>query len=164
MEIRKSTAEDLDRLMDIFEEARRFMAAKGNPDQWNGGYPQREILEEDIALGRSYVITEDGSIVGTFVFFLGHEPIYETLTEGHWTDDRPYGVIHRVASSGAARGIGRACFDFCTKKAEYVRIDTHEKNLPMQQALRRYGFRYCGKVVYPTNGERIGFDYVRKER
>lgn len=151
-------------MMEIFEEARAFMASYGNATQWGGGYPQKEVLEEDIARERSYVITEGERIVGTFVFFLGHEPLYDEITEGAWSTNRPYGVIHRVASCGEARGIGRACFDYCSAKADYVRIDTHEKNIPMQQALTRYGFRRCGIVVYPEKGRRIGFDYIRCEK
>lgn len=163
MEIRKSKVEDLGRMMEIYEEARAFMASYGNREQWGDGYPKRDILEEDIALGRSYVVTEGERIVGTFAFFIGHDPVYDVITEGHWTEDRPYGVIHRVASCSEARGIGHACFEFCTKAADYVRIDTHEKNLPMQQALTRYGFHYCGKIRYPKNGERIAFDYIQNE-
>ena len=160
MEIRKSRVGDLDRMMEIFAAARAFMAANGNPGQWGDGYPQRAVLEEDIARGRSYVVLEAGKVVGTFVFFVGHEPVYDVITNGAWSAEKPYGVIHRVASDGVTRGVGRACFDFCAAQADYIRIDTHEKNRPMQQALQRYGFRRCGDVVYEDGKERIAFDYV----
>ena len=163
MEIRKSRVEDLDRMMGIFAAARAFMAANGNPDQWGDGYPQRAVLEEDIALGRSYVVLEAGRIVGTFVFFVGHEPVYDVITNGAWHAEKPYGVIHRVASDGVTRGVGRACFDYCASQADYLRIDTHEKNRPMQQALERYGFQRCGGVTYEPGKERIGFDYVENK-
>lgn len=41
MLIRTACAGDLDRLMEIFEHARRFMQANGNSNQWINGYPQR---------------------------------------------------------------------------------------------------------------------------
>ena len=157
MEIRKSRVGDLDRMMEIFAAARAFMAANGNPGQW-------AVLEEDIALGRSYVVLEAGKVVGTFVFFVGHEPVYDVITNGAWSAEKPYGVIHRVASDGVTRGVGRACFDFCAAQSDYLRIDTHEKNRPMQQALTRYGFQRCGDVVYEDGKERIAFDYVGKKR
>lgn len=160
MEIRKSRVEDLDRMMEIYAAARAFMAANGNPGQWGDGYPARAVLEEDIALGRSYVVFEDEKAVGTFVFFVGHEPVYDVITNGAWHAEKPYGVIHRVASDATTRGVGRACFDFCATQADYIRIDTHEKNLPMQQALQRYGFTRCGEVDYGEKGRRIAFDYV----
>ena len=121
------------------------------------------MLEEDIALGRSYVVLEAGRIVGTFVFFVGHEPVYDVITNGAWHAEKPYGVIHRVASDGVTRGVGRASFDYCASQADYLRIDTHEKNRPMQQALERYGFQRCGGVTYEPGKERIGFDYVENK-
>ena len=48
LQIRKATLDDLDRLMEIFEEARRFMCRTGNPNQWINGYPQRELIQEEI--------------------------------------------------------------------------------------------------------------------
>lgn len=162
MEIRKSRVEDLDRMMEIYAAARAFMASKGNPGQWGDGYPARAVLEEDIALGRSYVVLEDEKVVGTFVFFIGHEPVYDVITSGAWHAEKPYGVIHRIASDGMTRGVGRVSFDFCATQTDYIRIDTHEKNLPMQQALQRYGFQRCGDILYAPGKERIGFDFVKK--
>ena len=162
MEIRKSRVEDLDRMMEIYAAARAFMASKGNPGQWGDGYPARAVLEEDIALGRSYVVLEDEKVVGTFVFFIGHEPVYDVITNGAWHAEKPYGVIHRIASDGMTRGVGRVSFDFCATQTDYIRIDTHEKNLPMQQALQRYGFQRCGDILYASGKERIGFDFVKK--
>ena len=163
MEIRKSRVGDLDRMMEIFASARAFMAANGNPGQWGDGYPERTVLEEDIARGQSYVVVEDGKVVGTFVFFVGHEPVYDVITNGAWHAEKPYGVIHRVASDGVTRGVGRACFDFCASQTDYIRIDTHEKNRPMQQALQRYGFQRCADIVYEPGKERIGFDLIVKK-
>ena len=37
IQIRKALPADLDVLMDIFEVARRFMQATGNPNQWING-------------------------------------------------------------------------------------------------------------------------------
>ena len=34
MEIRRSTEQDFDRIMEIYAYARGFMAAHGNPNQW----------------------------------------------------------------------------------------------------------------------------------
>ncbi len=59
MEIRRAVETDLPALMDIYEEARQFMRAHGNQEQWSGGYPQKEILLADIAAGCLYVCEED---------------------------------------------------------------------------------------------------------
>ena len=46
--IRPAQVEDLDEILKIYEFAKKFMADTGNPTQWVGNYPQRELLEEDI--------------------------------------------------------------------------------------------------------------------
>ena len=51
MEIRRATINDLDAIMPIFDEARGFMRRNGNLGQWTGGYPSREQIADDIALG-----------------------------------------------------------------------------------------------------------------
>ena len=55
MKIRKAEPDDLDMLIKMFENARRFMAGHGNAGQWGGGYPSRELIERDVGLGQSYV-------------------------------------------------------------------------------------------------------------
>ena len=49
VQIRLARMEDLDRLMEIFDHARSFMKATGNPSQWINGYPQREMIAGEIA-------------------------------------------------------------------------------------------------------------------
>ena len=59
MEIRKSTFGDAYALMVLFEEARGTIALLGI-DQWQNGYPSRDVVGEDIALERSYAKTGEG--------------------------------------------------------------------------------------------------------
>ena len=103
MEIRKSTREDIKQIMAIFTTAKEYMAAHGNKTQWGDGYPGEEILKTDIDAGNSYVIVNNGMIVGTFSFIIGKEPTYQVIKNGKWTDDRLYGTIHRLASSGIVK-------------------------------------------------------------
>ena len=108
MEIRKSTSDDVPAILEIFRAAKAYMAAHGNPTQWGGSYPGLPELLPDIARGDSYVLTENGTVVGTFSFIIGDEPTYQVLLNGRWHADRPYGTIHRLASSGTVRGVSRA--------------------------------------------------------
>ena len=48
MLIRKTLPEDVDTILNIFDTARQFMHATGNPTQWNANYPALEDLEPDI--------------------------------------------------------------------------------------------------------------------
>ena len=162
MGTRKSTTDDVPAILEIFRAAKAYMAAHGNPTQWGGDYPGLPELLPDIAWGDSYVLTENGTVVGTFSFIIGDEPTYQVLLNGRWHADRPYGTIHRLASSGTVRGVSRACFDFCTGLSDYVRVDTHADNHAMQAAIEGYGFRKCGNIYASSGTLRTAYDYVRE--
>ena len=49
IQIRPSQLSDLDRLMEIFDHARKFMASVGNGNQWINGYTQRELIAKEIS-------------------------------------------------------------------------------------------------------------------
>ncbi len=69
MEIRKTTLQDVDTVLEAFAAAKRYMRANGNASQWGDEYPDRSIVTYDIACGSSYVMLENGEIVGTFALF-----------------------------------------------------------------------------------------------
>lgn len=146
LNIRRTTAADLDRVMEIYDIARDFMAASGNPTQWGDGYPMRSLIEEDIERGESYVIADGDEIHGVFMFMQRVEPTYAKI-EGAWLNDLPYGTIHRVATDGKCRGLFDQCVAFCKKITSNLRVDTHHDNFPMQRAIERNGFKKCG-VIY----------------
>ena len=67
MQIRHSTIQDLDRIMEIYAGARVFMAQHGNPNQWGPtNWPPQALIRKDIAEGNSYVCINDaGQVIGT---------------------------------------------------------------------------------------------------
>ena len=157
MQIRHTCPEDLDTLLSLYSAARRFMAENGNPNQWVNGYPGRELLEKDIASGKSYVCVDGDKIVGTFYFSMGEEPTYRRIDNGKWLNDRPYGVVHRIASAKRTKGVGTFCLQWCFAQCGNIRVDTHRDNVPMQNALKKNGYQPCG-INYLENGdERIAF-------
>ena len=170
MEIKKSTHHDMGDLLSLFDEARSTIAALGI-DQWQNGYPSREVVDEDIALARSYAVTDEGgALCGTFVLIEDGEPIYDTIYDGHWRtgdDSQDYVAIHRVAISVRVRGkgISTAIIDHAAARARALgraslRIDTHHGNVVMRRMLEKHGFAYCG-VIYLANGEsRVAYEKV----
>ena len=158
MKIRKTTEADLPRIGEIYENAKRFMRESGNPNQWNSGTPNIETAREDMEKGVGYVAVEDdGEIVAAFMFSLDGEPTYAKIYDGEWLSDAPYGVIHRIAVAEQGRGIIGYCIDECFARCQNLRIDTHRDNLPMQRALLKRGFQYCG-IIYLENGdERLAY-------
>ena len=149
---------DLAQILKIYARAREFMAENGNPTQWGTSYPERDMLVGDIRRGESYVMLDGRRIVGTFAFIIGPDPTYRVIEDGAWHYDDPYGTIHRLASDGSVKGIAKACFDYSRQKYPYLRIDTHEDNLPMQKAILRYGFQKCGTIYLSDGAPRIAFD------
>ncbi len=150
MEIRKSTLNDLDRMMAIYVRARAFMKEHGNPTQWGPNqWPPEALLRQDIQDGNSYVcVDEEGTVIGTFAFFFGKdiEPTFLHISDGEWLDDSPYGVVHRIASDGSKKGTGAFCLNWAYKQCGHIRIDTHGDNIVMQNLVRKLGFVQCGTI------------------
>ena len=82
MKIRLSQTEDIPAIMEIYDVARQFMKDQGNPTQWDGGYPSASLIEEDIAAGHSFVVEEEGQLVGTFAFIIGEDSTYQVIEKG----------------------------------------------------------------------------------
>lgn len=158
MEIRKSTLSDLDRIMEIYDLARDYMRSEGNPHQWGGGYPYREIVLEDIEAGHSYVCIDNSEIVAVFCFFVGNDESYNEIYGGTWLDDSRYAVIHRIAVALHGKGVASFCIRWCLSEYGNIRIDTHEDNIPMQRLLGKLGFTYCGRICCSyTKTERLAY-------
>lgn len=158
--IRLAVSGDLDALMAIFDKAKSFMRSVGNHNQWINGYPQRELIADEIERGHCYVCeTEEHGTCAAFCMIAGDDPTYSYI-EGAWLSDRPYVTIHRLGSDGRVRGIGKACFDFARRQGVNIRVDTHADNRPMQNLVTGYGFKYCG-VIYLENGDpRLAYELI----
>ncbi len=164
--IRKATNEDIPALLVLFAEARATIATLGI-DQWQNGYPNREVIEKDISKGQCYVLEQEGSIVATFAMLADIEPTYHTIYDGAWVTGETclYTPIHRVAIAVSARGRGIATeiLNYAERKAKErghlsLRIDTHRGNVVMRRMLDKNGFCLCG-VIYLENGdERLGYE------
>ena len=163
MEIRKSTEQDFERIMEIYAFARHFMAENGNPNQWGPtNWPPEDLIHQDIAQGNSYVcINDGGKVVGTFFFIHGKdiEPTYREITDGAWVDDSPYGVVHRIAGDGSEKGIGAFCIKWAYEQCGHLRIDTHGDNKIMQNMLKKLDFVHCGTIyVEEDDYPRLAFE------
>ena len=151
MEFIKAKMEHIDRMCEIMEEAKEQLRNLGL-DQWQKGYPSREVWIQDAEEGCTYLAVEEGKILGIFAFQDTPDPSYRVI-DGAWLTDTPYASMHRVCVADESKGKGVAGQMFAygfelAKKAGFdsVRIDTHPGNLPMQRALAKAGFELCGKI------------------
>lgn len=154
--IRRATPSDRDDILEVYAIARRFMKRAGNPTQWGDAYPPVERVDEDIRLGRSYVLVEDGRIQAVFAMIAGDDPTYQVI-EGAWLNDAPYCAVHRVASRGEVKGAATRILQWCLTQCPNIRIDTHDDNLPMQRVLEKNGFLPCGRIWTDDGSPRIAF-------
>ncbi len=167
---RRTEVKDLPQVIKLIEKAQERMKNSGL-DQWQYGYPNEEVILEDIEKGISYVLEESGKIICTGVLTFEREATYEKMKEGNWIskEGTEYGVIHRIAVSKEKIGKGAAgklldnMEKECIKNKIYsIKVDTHENNEPMKNFLLKNGFLFCG-VIYldrgpEENSKRITFE------
>lgn len=156
MLVRRATCDDLDRMKEIFACARKYMKEHGNPTQWKDDRPNTGLVLDDIAAHNSYVIEDNGRIVGTFACIRGIEPTYLDI-DGKWLNDDEYVTIHRVASDGSVRGIFDQIIRYCERFAVDIRIDTHKDNKTMIHLIEKNGFTYCGIIIVDDGTPRLAY-------
>ncbi len=162
MYIEKTVPAELDIVMDIYDAGRKYMRENGNLDQWNNGFPPRDLIINDIKQEISYVVKDDnGCILCVFAFLPGPDVTYNKIYEGSWPDNKDYYVIHRIAVNVHRKGIASFVYNWCLNQHPVIRIDTHKDNLPMQNSLKKNGFTYCGIIHLLSGDERLAF---QKER
>ncbi len=156
--------DDGEAIMTVFDAARRIMVGSGNTKQWQNGYPTLENVRMDIEREGAFVIVDDNKIVGYFAYLPSPEPTYAKIYEGEWVDDeRPYYVVHRIASLPDAHGIFDSIIEFAHTHTSNVRIDTHRDNLIMQHNILKHGFHYCGIILLLNGDERLAYQKVKSE-
>lgn len=157
MSIRKSTPNDIDLILSMYDHSRSVMRADGNMTQWVG-YPTHEDVEDDIRRGVSHII--DG--MGTFALVPGIEPTYGYIDHGRWIDEQtPYSTLHRLAALPGKRGIADIAFRYAKSQSDHLRVDTHHDNRPMRHILEKEGFVYCGIIYMPDGSPRDAYEWWR---
>lgn len=163
MKIKVSKKEDLKDILNIINQAKKYMKENGI-NQWNEDYPKIESLENDILCGNSYVVEENNKIIGTFVLIFGEEKTYQKI-EGSWKTNFSYGTLHRVAVDNFYKGKGVANFILNFAENEAIknnifslRIDTHKDNLPMRKFIEKSHFDFCGIIYVEDGSQRIAFE------
>ena len=171
---RTATENDLQDIMRIVDDARQSLK-KHHVDQWQGDYPQASDFLPDIARGECRVVMHGDEIAGFFTLSTLEEASYDEITDGKWSADVPYCVLHRAAVAKEYRGTGISDYIMqCVEKqaADYglrcIRTDTHRKNKSMQQLLRDHGYRYRGNLQISCepghDSARYGFEKLLKNK
>lgn len=161
---RKAVATDVDNIWSILDEAIRKRKDEGS-DQWQDGYPNRDVILADIEKGYGFVAERTETGLLAYIAIIGDiEPAYEKL-EGEWLTIRPYTVIHRLAvsQSDPIKGLGT----WMMREAEKVslswgrpsiKVDTNYDNVGMLRVFDKLGYVYCGEVCFRGGARRRAFE------
>ena len=138
-ELRVAGAEDIPAIKNIFIAARIFMASEGT--------------------------------VAAVWSVYDHDDEYDEI-DGTWLTDKfgknvKYLAAHTLAVAEGFRGMGfaRSAVNAAVQEAERdgklsVRMDTHIKNLPMQNLLSSLGFSFCGTIIARGEGNFLCYEKI----
>ena len=158
MEIRLAFPNEVDAIMQVMEDAKKCLADAGS-DQWQNGYPNADVIIDDIISGQAYVALEEGELLAYA------EEAYEAIYEGNWqAGESEYLVFHRIAVAAdvQGKGVAQTFLEGLIEGFDYLdfRSDTHAENKVMQHIFEKLGFKQVGKV--PVDGERLAYQKLKK--
>lgn len=164
--IRKAAKNDLDQIMPIIDEAKKFLKEDGNP-QWQSGYPNVDAISTDIEQDAAWVLIVDQKVAGYTAVTSGPDPNYHQI-DGRWNNDLDhYVAIHRVAISNEYRGMHLASYLLSSlislHYAEGVRnyrVDTFRRNEIVQHLVKDAGFIERGTIKNddPIDPYRVAYE------
>lgn len=166
MKIRQAKMQDVKSIMQIISDAKQNLKEQG-VNQWQRNYPNLQVIENDVLSGSCYVLEEDGEIAASFAVTFDGDADYEHIYNGSWRGQGDFAVVHRVAVSKNHRGKGLAskALQYAEKLSQarninYLKIDTHQDNIPMQKVLSKNSFALCGLIDIADGTSRIVFDKI----
>ena len=153
--IKQAEIQDLNKIWELLQKAILKRKSEGSA-QWQDGYPNPDVVKNDIALKNGYVILNTlGDLVGYFALSFTLEPAYQELKTGWLTQDQPYAVVHRLALTQEPKIPGLATWVFNeveslikSKNIASVKVDTNFDNTPMLHLFNKMGYTYAGEVYF----------------
>lgn len=150
---RKAHIEDVAEIWEILQHAIRRRKEDGS-NQWQDGYPNPAVIENDIKKDAGFVLTEGDIFAGYCAIFINDEPAYADI-EGQWLTNGDFVVFHRIAvaeshlGKGLAKTILGAIEEFAKDRHIFsVKADTNFDNGAMLKIFEKMGYVYCGEVYF----------------
>lgn len=164
--IRKATALDIDKIMNITRACANNMIAQ-NIKQWNEQYPNREAFEQDVNRGELYVLIDNTlklpinqaeRLIGCITISTLKDSEYNDI---NWlTKDDQNIYIHRLAvhPDFQKKGYAKRLMDFAEEfakqqKAHSVRLDTFSLNTRNQKFYKNRGYIKLGNIYFPKQSD-----------
>lgn len=163
----KATINDLSTIWEIIQGAIERRKKDGS-NQWQDGYPNLSVLENDITNGNGFVLVDTNEIVGYCAILINDEPEYERIV-GKWITNSDFVVYHRVAiaeehlGKGYAKTMMRFIEEFAIQNGiSSIKVDTNFDNLAMLKLLTDFGYVYCGEVYFRGSARKAFEKVVNK--
>ncbi len=155
MIIRLAKKIELDGIMEVYASCVSGMIALGI-DQWDETYPNRSIIENDLAEQNYYVGVMEGEIVAGIKIDAIQDPTYIPIK---WRDcSNNFMVVHRLCSKTTvwSKGVGKKMMDFAEELAKEnncksMRLDTYVNNPNAMAFYERIGYQKLGHINLKPN-------------
>ncbi|HJS01187.1 MAG TPA: GNAT family N-acetyltransferase [Flavobacterium sp.] len=150
---RKATISEADSIWAILQQAIIRRQLDGS-QQWQDGYPNVDVVKNDIQKEAAYVLTENNVIVGYASIVFNDEPAYNQL-DGKWLSNSDFVVLHRLAISEnhLGKGLAKKILLFTEELALEnnifsIKVDTNFDNNAMLHIFEKLNYVYCGEVEF----------------
>ncbi len=150
---KKAQIADLSQIWDIIQQAIQRRKDDGS-NQWQDGYPNPDVLQNDIEKEVGYVLLVGKTIVGYCAIIINDEPAYAEI-EGEWLTNEAFVVFHRVAIAEEflGKGLAKKMMSFIEEFAlanniHSLKADTNFDNMAMMKVFEKSGYVYCGEVYF----------------
>jgi GNAT superfamily N-acetyltransferase len=140
---------DLDRVLEILEEASRWLSSKGLETQWLPSPAFRQTIKNNIEHGDVYVVKDVEGTVGTITLQWGDKKF--------WGDLPPdSGYVHKLAikRSHGGKRLGLRMLQWAEAKARvegkrYLRLDCLASNKTIRDYYEKAGFVHVRDTLAP---------------
>lgn len=162
VQLRPAVTDELSAIWEIISYAIEKRRQEGS-SQWQDGYPNPTVIQNDIDQHWAFVLLVDGKMVAYAALIKNFEPAYDEIV-GQWLSSKEYYVVHRLAVSPdfVGKGWGKRMMkeleSWVVKQMIFsIKLDTNFDNLSMLAILKDLQYKYCGKVYF-RGSERLAFE------
>ena len=153
LNFKKAVAAQIPEIWIILQQAIARRKADGS-QQWQDGYPNPEVILNDINKAAGYILLDGEIIIGYTAILINDEPEYENI-QGKWLSDSDFVVFHRVAitqeylGKGIAKILMQEIENFATVHSiKSIKADTNFDNQAMIAIFEKSHYVYCGEVYF----------------
>lgn len=166
--IRKATAQDIDHIVESYEELFLHERKYGAYTIWQPGiYPTRETAEKALAEDALYAAEQNGEICASIIANQTQPEEYGSISWKYCASHEQTLVIHLlcVRPSKAGRGLGKDMVRFAVERARQmncttVRLDTGLQNKPAIALYTKLGFELAGTLAMAVGGKILHNDHL----